>query len=105
MFALRAMVHTTMQHTPAQLVYGQNSILNACQETNWQLIKKRKQDLINKGNQQENHNPKEHTYSKGDNVLLKNAWKTKFNQDAYLGPYTITRLSEIMALLGHVKVK
>ena len=27
---------------------------------------------------------------KGDKVLLKNAWKTKFNQDAYLGPYTIT---------------
>ena len=29
-------------------------------------------------------------YNKGDKVLLKNAWKTKFNQDAYLGPYTIT---------------
>ena len=29
-------------------------------------------------------------YKKGDKILLKHAWKTKFNQDAYLGPYTIT---------------
>ena len=34
---------------------------------------KRKQNLLNKGNQQENHNGKEHTYNKGDKVLLKNA--------------------------------
>ena len=54
------------------------------------MIKKHKQDLINKGNQQENENRREHTYNKGDKVLLLNAWKTKFNQDAYLGPYTIT---------------
>ena len=45
---------------------------------------------VNKGNQQENCNKKEHTYNKGDKVLLKNVRKTKFNQDAYLGPYTIT---------------
>ena len=29
-------------------------------------------------------------YNEEDKVLLKNARKTKFNQDAYLGPYTIT---------------
>ena len=29
-------------------------------------------------------------YNKGDKVLLKNAWKSKFNQDAYLRPYKIT---------------
>ena len=47
---------------------------------------KHKQDLINKGNKQENENRREHTYNKGDKVLLLNAWKTKFNHDAYLGP-------------------
>ena len=26
----------------------------------------------------------------GDRVLLKNAWPTKFNQDAFLDPYVIT---------------
>ena len=44
---------------------------------------------MNKGNQRENYNQKENTYNKGDKVLLKNEWKTKFNQDAYLGPYAI----------------
>ena len=28
-------------------------------------------------------------YEQGDNVLLKKVWKTKFNQDIYLGAYVI----------------
>ena len=92
MFALRATVHTTTQYTPAQLLFGQDSILNTCHEAKWQLIKKRKQDLINKGNQRENRHKKEYTYNKGDKVLLKNARKTEFNQDAYWGTYTITAI-------------
>ena len=75
MFALLATVHTTTQYTTAQFVFGRDSILNTRHEANWQLIKKRKQDFINKGNQRENRNQKEHTYNKGDKVLLKNAWK------------------------------
>ena len=38
----------------------------------------------------ENKTRVSHEYKVGDEILLKNAWKTKFNQDAYLGPYTIT---------------
>ena len=81
MFTIRATVHTTMQYTMAQLVFGRNSILNTRHKANWKLIKKRKQDLINKRNQQENRNGKEYTYNKGDKDLLKIAWKTKFKQD------------------------
>ena len=51
MFTLREMVHTTTQYTPAQLVFGQDSILNTCHEADLQIIKKCKQCLINKGNQ------------------------------------------------------
>ena len=51
MFALRATVHTTTQYTPAQLVFEQDSILTTHHKASWQLIKKHKQDLINKGNQ------------------------------------------------------
>ena len=90
MFALRATVHTTSQYTPAQLVFGRDSILNVKHKANWKIIKERKQKLINKGNERENKNRIEHKYKVGDKVLLKNAWKTKFNQDAYIGPYTIT---------------
>ena len=95
MFALRATVHTTTQHdTPAQLVFGRDSVLNVQHEANWQLIKERKQKLINRGNIQENKSRLDHVYKIGDKVLLKNAWKTKFNQDSYLGPYTITAVRD-----------
>ena len=89
-FALRTMAHITKQYTQAQLVFGQDSILNIRHEANWEIIKKYEQDFINKGNQQENCNLNKYTYNKGDKVLVKNTWKTKYNQDTYLGPYTIT---------------
>ena len=31
-------------------------------------------------------------YRTGDKVLLKNVWKTNFNQDAYIGSYTMTEV-------------
>ena len=93
MFALRATVHTTTQHTPAQLVFGRDSIMNTRHEANWQLIKTRKQNLIDKGNARENRKRTEHVYKPGDLVLLKNAWNTKYNNQAYIGPYTITAVN------------
>ena len=90
MFSLRATVHTTTQHTPAQLVFNRDSIRNVSIEANWKLIKQHKQALINKANERENKLRKDHTYNIGDKVLLKNVWPTKFNQDAFLGPYVIT---------------
>ena len=51
---------------------------------------KNKTLLINEGNKHENRNQTNHTYKQGDKVLLKKAWKTKFNQDACISPYVIT---------------
>ena len=39
MFTIRYMVYTTTQHTPSQLVFGRDAILNIKQEANCQLIK------------------------------------------------------------------
>ena len=39
MLAIWSMVHNTMQHTPSQLVFGSDMILNINQEANWQIIK------------------------------------------------------------------
>ena len=60
MFVIRSTVHTTTQHTLSQLVFGRDAILNINQEANWQLIKQRKQALINKGNQKENCHRQSH---------------------------------------------
>ena len=44
----------------------------------------------NKGYVQEYKKRKTHAYQTGDKVLLRNAWKTKFNQNSYLDPYVTT---------------
>ena len=41
MFALRATYHTTLQASPAQLVFGRDAILNTRFEADWHLIKQR----------------------------------------------------------------
>ena len=89
MFALRATVHTTTHFTPTQLVFGRDAILNTRREADWKIIKDHKLRLINRGNERV-----EHTYRVGNKILLKNEWKTKFNQDAYKGSYTITAVRD-----------
>ena len=37
-FNVRATEYTKIQHTPAQLIFGLDLILNICHEANWQLI-------------------------------------------------------------------
>ena len=71
MFALRATVHTTTQYTPTQLIFGRDSIINRRLEVDWETIRKRKQDLINKDNKGENRNRISHMYKQGHKVLLK----------------------------------
>ncbi len=46
MFALRATYHTTLQATPAQLVFGRDAVLNVKFQANCQLIKELKQGKI-----------------------------------------------------------
>ena len=91
MFAIRCTAHTTTQHTPSQLEFGREALLYINEGANCQLIKQRKQALINDGNQNENHSRQSQVYRTG-NKVFKNAWKTKFNHDAYIGPYTVTEV-------------
>ena len=38
MFATRATLHTTLQATPSQLVFGRDAIMNIKHEANWKFI-------------------------------------------------------------------
>ena len=55
-FALRPTAHTTTQYTPAQLIFERDSIISRRYVVDWETIRKRKQNLINKGNKYENRN-------------------------------------------------
>ena len=70
MFVLRATLHTTTQYTPAQLIFGRDSIINQRHDIDWETIGKPQHDPINKGNERENRNQINHAYKQGDSVLL-----------------------------------
>ena len=62
MFATRATYHTTLQATPAQLVFGRDAILNTQFKANWKYIKERKQKLIEQNNKRKNKKQIAHEY-------------------------------------------
>ena len=54
----------------------------------------RKQEAINKNNAKENSKRIQHEYKINDQVLVKNQQSTKFGQDAYNGPWTVTKVRD-----------
>ena len=67
-------------------------ILNIQHVANWELIRARKQQLINKNNEMENKNRKPHQYQKGDKVMLRVGTENKL-EVPWTGPYTITKVN------------
>ena len=97
MFSIWSILQTITQYTPSQLVFSGD----VNQEANWQLIKQHEHVSLNKDNQKENHSRQSHVYHTGDKVLLMNAWKTKFNQDSYLGTDTVTEIQNNGMVYAH----
>ena len=48
--AVRSTFHTTLRNTPGLLVFGRDMMLSIKHEANWEYIRKRKQQLIEKNN-------------------------------------------------------
>jgi transposase InsO family protein len=70
-FAVRSTFHTTLQNSPEQLAFGRGMILNTKHTANWDFIRQRKENLINKNNLRENSKRIKHIYNIYDLVLLK----------------------------------
>lgn len=95
MFALRATYHTTLQATPAQLVFGRDAVLNTVVEANWQLIKQRKQKIINLNNAHENARRIAHTYRVKDQVMcVGKPTLAKYGTNAWDGPHEIVKVND-----------
>eukprot|EP00957_Ditylum_brightwellii_P177255 13503192-Ditylum_brightwellii.AAC.1 len=92
-FATKAAVHTIMQATPMQLVFGRDAILNAKHEADWSYTKQRKEKLIKKNKEQENKKRKNHNYQTEKKVLLKGNKATKYGTNVYSGPYPIEQIN------------
>ena len=93
MFATQATYHTTLQATPAQLVFGRDAILNTKFDANWNLIRERKQKVIKENNKRENAKRIAHKYHRNDKVLFRRQEQAKYGQDPWEGPYKITKVN------------
>ena len=91
-FAIRATYHTTLQATPAQLVFGRDMILPVAITANWGRIKERRQEEINRNNARENRGRVPHEYHVGDKVLLKKEGILRKLASPRDGPHTVTRV-------------
>jgi hypothetical protein len=69
-YAIRSTYHTTLQASPAQLVFGRDMILPITFKADWTRIKEQRQQEIRRNNQRENNSRINHQYSVGDKVLL-----------------------------------
>ena len=92
-FAVRSTFHTTLQQSPGQLVFGRDMIFNIKHTANWDIIRQRKQKLINKNNKNENAKRLKHTYNIGDKVLIKRGTENKY-ESPYKGPHDILQVND-----------
>ena len=68
-------------------------ILNVTHKANWEFIRARKQELINKNNKKENQNRIPHKYEVGNQVLVKKGTENKY-EIPFSGPYNITNVND-----------
>ncbi len=92
-FAVRSTVHATLKKTPGQLVFGRDMIFNMQHEADWEVIKQRKQELINKNNARENSKRIPHTHRVGDKVLLRRGTENKM-EATWAGPYEVLQVND-----------
>jgi hypothetical protein len=70
LWAICSTVHTTLDATPGQLVFGRDMLLPIHIKTDWARIWQRKQGIMKVNNRKENVKRIEHEYRVGEKVLL-----------------------------------
>ena len=90
-YAIRSTYHTTLQATPAQLVFGRDMIYPIQYIAEWDIIRKRKQALIDKNNERENSKRVDFDYIVGQRVLLIHMDLQRKLDDPTSGPFKIVQ--------------
>ena len=89
-WAIRRTVHTMLDATPGQLVFGRDMLLPIQIKTDWARIRQCKQDIINGNNRKENVKCIEHEYRVEEKVLLEKPGLISKLYAPRTGPYRIT---------------
>ena len=92
--AMNSTIHTTLDATPTQLVFGRDAFLPVSFKASWDYIGLRKRRLIDQNNKQENATRLPHTYHVDDLVLVLDMPNRKYGNDKSQGPFKITQVNE-----------
>ena len=93
-WAVNSTVHTTLRATPMQLVLVHDALLNVSFQADWEYIEDQKQKLIVQNNKRKNATRREHTYSVGDRVMVRQDPHCKHGQPQYAGLYTVSQVND-----------
>ena len=90
-WAINASYHSTLQATPAELVFGRDMLFNIKKMINWKAITENKRKQVARDNIRENKSRIPHEYAVGDTVLKKKGGiKRKYSN--HKTPYQITEV-------------
>jgi hypothetical protein len=92
-FALRATAPSTLNASPAQMVFGRNMILHTTNTAPWHILRQRQQRRMILDNERANQHGIPHVYTVGDRVLIRNNDIHAKLSNPYYGPFTIVRLT------------
>jgi len=69
-WAVRSTISTATRHSPGQLAFNHDMIMQTAIKVNWELVKQRKRELAVIANDRENKNCIQHAFGVGDLVLI-----------------------------------
>ena len=94
-WAMRSTIHSTIDATPAELVFGRDMILPTAFTADWESIRAKRQSQIIKDNKRENKGRLDYNYSVGDRILtLDPISKRRKLERTTDGPFIITRVHD-----------
>jgi transposase InsO family protein len=91
-YAIRSTYHTTLQASPAQLVFGRDMLLPLKFKVDWARVKQRRQTEMARNNQRENRSRLPHKYRIGDLVLVEVPGVRAKLTPPRKGPYKVVRV-------------
>lgn len=91
-FAIRSTYHTTLEATPAQLVYGRDMFLPIKFNVDWAELRMKRQAQMSKDNARENSKRVDYKFTIGDKVLLTKPGILNKLATPRDGPYTVEQV-------------
>ena len=105
MYAMRGTYHTTLQATPAQLVFGRDMIYPIEYVAEWDVLRKNKTKIIKKNNARENSRRIDFDYRVGQKILILHTDIQRKLDSPTSEPYEITEVfsnGTVYIRRGHV---